>query len=103
MSPIIKAALWMAGWLACMVVMAVAGRETTRELDVFQAMLMRSLIGLVLLYPLVTTFAVVVTANHWILDAICGWVALALAWLIVVAVEHRPAPRDRRPVRAPDP
>ena len=53
MSPIIKAALWMAGWLACMVVMAVAGRETTRELDVFQAMLMRSLIGLVMLYPLI--------------------------------------------------
>lgn len=57
--------------------------------------------ALVLLYPLVTMFAVVVTANHWILDAIGGWVALALAWLIVVAVEHRPAPRDRRPVRAP--
>ena len=53
MSPIIKAALWMAGWLACMVVMAVAGRETTRELDVFQAMVLRSLIGLVLLYPLI--------------------------------------------------
>jgi drug/metabolite transporter (DMT)-like permease len=43
----------MAGWLACMVVMAVAGRETTRELDVFQVMLMRSLIGLVLLAPLI--------------------------------------------------
>jgi drug/metabolite transporter (DMT)-like permease len=43
----------MAGWLACMVIMAVAGRETTRELNVFQAMVMRSLIGLVLLYPLI--------------------------------------------------
>ena len=53
MSPILKAALWMAGWLACMVVMAVAGRETTRELNVFQVMVMRSLIGLVLLYPLI--------------------------------------------------
>jgi drug/metabolite transporter (DMT)-like permease len=53
MSPIIKAALWMAGWLACMVVMAVAGRETTRELNVFQVMVMRSLIGLVMLYPLI--------------------------------------------------
>ena len=47
---------------------------------------------LVLLYPLVTTFAVVVTANHWILDAVGGWVALALAWFIVVAAEHRRAP-----------
>ena len=43
----------MAGWLACMVVMAVAGRETTRELNVFQAMVMRSLIGLAMLYPLI--------------------------------------------------
>ena len=52
----------------------------------------RDLRALVLLYPLVTTFAVVVTANHWILDAVGGWVALALAWLIVVATEHRRAP-----------
>ena len=59
--------------------------------------------ALVLLYPLVTTFAVVVTANHWILDAVGGWVALALAWLIVVAGERLRAPRDRRPVRAPGP
>jgi drug/metabolite transporter (DMT)-like permease len=33
--------------------MAIAGRETTRELNVFQIMEMRSLIGFVLLYPLV--------------------------------------------------
>ena len=43
----------MAGWLACMVVMAVAGRETTRELGVFQVMELRSLIGLTMLYPLI--------------------------------------------------
>lgn len=43
----------MAGWLACMVVMAVAGRETTRELSVFQVMELRSLIGLVMLYPVI--------------------------------------------------
>jgi drug/metabolite transporter (DMT)-like permease len=36
-----------------MVVMAVAGREATRSLHVFQIMAMRSLIGLALLYPLV--------------------------------------------------
>lgn len=41
----------MAGWLACMVVMAVAGRETTRELHVFQVMELRSLLGLVMLVP----------------------------------------------------
>jgi len=48
-----KAAAWMAGWLALMLVMAVAGREATRELAVFQVMEMRSVIGLLLLYPLV--------------------------------------------------
>ena len=30
------AALWMAGWLALMLIVAVAGREATRELNVFQ-------------------------------------------------------------------
>lgn len=43
----------MAGWLACMLVMAVAGRETQRQLNVFQVMELRSVIGFLLLYPLV--------------------------------------------------
>jgi len=43
----------MAGWLALMLVMAVAGRETTRDLNVFQIMEVRSVIGLFLLYPLI--------------------------------------------------
>ena len=47
------AALWMAGWLSLMLVMAVAGREATRELNVFQIMEVRSLIGFVLLYPMI--------------------------------------------------
>lgn len=48
-----RAAPWMAGWLGLMLVVAVAGRQATRELDVFQIMLMRSVMGLVLLLPLV--------------------------------------------------
>ena len=47
------AALWMAGWLALMLLITVAGREALRELNVFQLMLIRSSIGLVLLAPLV--------------------------------------------------
>jgi drug/metabolite transporter (DMT)-like permease len=43
----------MAGWLLMMTAIAVAGREATRELSVFQVMLLRSLIGLVVLAPLV--------------------------------------------------
>ncbi len=47
-----KAAAWMAGWLTLMLVIAVAGREATRDVAVFQVMAMRSVIGLVLLWPL---------------------------------------------------
>jgi drug/metabolite transporter (DMT)-like permease len=43
----------MAGWLALMLIVAVAGREATRELNVFEIMELRCLIGLCLLYPLV--------------------------------------------------
>ena len=43
----------MAGWLTMMLSMAVFGREVTRELNVFQVMELRSLIGLVLILPLV--------------------------------------------------
>ena len=48
-----KAALWMAGWLGLMLVMAVAGREATRELNVFQIMEVRTVLGIFLLYPLI--------------------------------------------------
>ena len=48
-----RAGPWIAGWLALMLVVTVAGRQATRELDVFQIMELRSLLGLVLLWPLV--------------------------------------------------
>jgi drug/metabolite transporter (DMT)-like permease len=47
-----QAALWMGGWLLLMVVIAVAGREAMRELSVFQVLELRSLIGLLMLWPL---------------------------------------------------
>jgi drug/metabolite transporter (DMT)-like permease len=49
----LKAALWMICSIACLLLMTWAGRETTRELNVFQVMEMRSLLGLFMLYPLV--------------------------------------------------
>ena len=58
----------MAGWLTAMLVMAIAGRETTRELDVFQIMEMRSVIGLAMLYPLIHLaggFGKLKTARPW--------------------------------------
>jgi len=48
-----KAALWMGGWLALMLMVTVAGREALRELNVFQVMELRTLVGFVLLYPLI--------------------------------------------------
>ncbi len=48
-----RAAAWMSGWLMLMVVIAVAGREATRELSVFQVMLLRSVLGLLMLWPLI--------------------------------------------------
>jgi drug/metabolite transporter (DMT)-like permease len=48
-----RAAGWMAGWLTLMVVIAVAGREAARELSVFQIMLLRSTLGMAMLWPLV--------------------------------------------------
>lgn len=53
-----------------------------------------------LCYPFVTIYAVVVTANHWFLDALGGWVALAVAYGLVLVGErsvgmlrHRRRPR----------
>ena len=47
------AALWMAGWLSVMLVMVVAGREATRDLNVFELMEIRSVISFILLLPFV--------------------------------------------------
>ena len=61
-----KAALWMAGWLALMLIVAVAGREGMRAMNVFQLMEVRSIIGFFMLYPLIRInggFAVVKTAR----------------------------------------
>ncbi|ABD07568.1 Protein of unknown function DUF6, transmembrane [Rhodopseudomonas palustris HaA2] len=60
------AALWMSGWLSLMLIIAVAGRETLRELNVFQVMELRSVIGFAMLYPLVHAaggFATMATAR----------------------------------------
>lgn len=49
----LMAALWMAGWLSLMLIMAIAGREATRELNVFEIMEVRSLLGFLFLSPLI--------------------------------------------------
>ena len=49
--------------------------------------------ALVVIYPFVTLTAVVVTANHFLLDGVGGLVVLGVGWLIASAV--RPAPVSR--------
>src|ERR1700712_2059601 len=47
-----RAALWMLGWLTLMITIAIAGREASHEVAVFQIMEVRSVIGILLLAPL---------------------------------------------------
>jgi drug/metabolite transporter (DMT)-like permease len=47
------AALWMAGWLSLTVIMAVAGREAAQQISVFEIMEVRSLLGLLMLSPII--------------------------------------------------
>ena len=54
MSDTIKAALWMTGAIVSFSAMAVAGREVSFELDTFEIMTVRSLIGVII----ITTIAV---------------------------------------------
>ena len=60
------AAMWMAGWLTLMLIIVVAGREAMRELNVFQLMEMRTILGFFMLYPLIRAsggFSVLKTAR----------------------------------------
>jgi hypothetical protein len=44
---------------------------------------------LAILYPLVTLLAVVVTANHFILDGVGGLICLGIGWVIAFAIDRR--------------
>jgi hypothetical protein len=43
---------------------------------------------LLVLYPITIFFCIVVTANHWILDAVGGWAVLGLGYLSALGVER---------------
>ena len=55
---------------------------------------------LLILHPIVTFFAVVVTANHYILDGVGGLVTLGLGYLVARAVTAPPADVVSKSVRA---
>ena len=68
-APALRAALWMSGWLALMLILPVAGREAARDIDLIQVMEMRSVIGFLMLYPLIHLsggFEVVRTKRLWL-------------------------------------
>lgn len=86
----LKAALWMGGWLAAMITMAVAGRETVSRLNAFQVMEIRAIIGFFLLLPLVYAaggFSAMRTARPWrhIWRNVVHYAA-QYAWLAAVAL-----------------
>jgi drug/metabolite transporter (DMT)-like permease len=54
MTPTFKAALWMLGAIASFSSMAVAGRVVSNELNTFEIMTYRSLVGIVVLWSLLT-------------------------------------------------
>ena len=85
-----KAAAWMSGWLVFMVTMAVAGRETVNQLNAFQVMELRAIIGIFLIMPLVMRaggFAAMKTAHpirhisRNVVHYFAQW-----AWLIAVTL-----------------
>ncbi|MCU1459067.1 MAG: rane protein [Actinomycetia bacterium] len=57
--------------------------------------------ALLMAYPVTILFTIVVTGNHWILDAVGGWIALLIAYVLACAWErlvYRRPVRFRQPV-----
>jgi drug/metabolite transporter (DMT)-like permease len=85
-----KAATWMAGWLIAMVTMAVAGRETASQMNVFQVMEIRAIVGFFLFLPLVMSsggIAAMKTNHPWrhIWRNVVHYTA-QYAWLVAVTL-----------------
>jgi hypothetical protein len=56
--------------------------------------------ALLVAYPVGTLFAITVTGNHFLLDAVGGWIVLAVAYGLAVVVDRG---RERRAARAATP
>jgi membrane-associated phospholipid phosphatase len=56
------------------------------------------------MYALGTAVVIVGTGNHWVIDALVGWMVIALAWAVAMAVGRIPVPpllRRRTPAEQP--
>lgn len=68
----LKAALWMCGAIASFVLMAIAGREVQTQLNTFELMFWRSLVGFAIVAAILTAKGQVaqVRTQHWGLHAV---------------------------------
>jgi hypothetical protein len=71
-------------WCACVVIGVAASKRRKR--------------WLALLYPVTTLVVVVGTANHWFLDAVGGWLMLAIVWVLVTRGSSNRVARDTQDV-----
>jgi membrane-associated phospholipid phosphatase len=56
--------------------------------------------ALLALYPLTIIFCIVVTANHWILDAVGGWIVLGVGYAAALGLERATRAIRARGIRA---
>jgi membrane-associated phospholipid phosphatase len=56
--------------------------------------------ALLALYPLTIIFCIVVTANHWILDAVGGWIVLGVGYAAALGCERAARAIRARGIRA---
>jgi membrane-associated phospholipid phosphatase len=63
------------------------GWSTWSVLAIWPLVRRRWVKALLALYPLTIIFCIVVTANHWILDAVGGWVVLGLGYAGALGIE----------------
>jgi membrane-associated phospholipid phosphatase len=64
------------------------GWSTWTTLALFPLVRRRWLRALLVLYPVATIFGIVVTGNHWLLDALGGWAVLAAAYAAALLTEQ---------------
>jgi hypothetical protein len=76
------------------------GWSTWAVLAVWPLVRRRWVKALLVVYPLTILFCITVTANHWLLDAVGGWIVLGLGYAGASAIGA--ALSARRARRAPD-
>ena len=74
------------------------GWSTFCAVSLFPIIRRRWIRVLLVAYPCTVIFGIVVTGNHWILDAVGGWIVLAAGWFIAT----RLGAWHQRRARAPD-